>query len=186
MSDKPLRKPQVAIMGSSEADEQMLSLAREAGAVVAKLGAALVTGGRGGIMEAASQGAAEAGGLVLAVTPGTDMNEANRYAHYVIPTGLGWARNVITAISGDIIVMVGGASGTLSEIAFAWMYNRPIVALSESGGWAKKLAGHAIDHRRTDVIADCRTIDDLERILREMLADPKIWQRSASVVASLG
>ncbi len=166
-----LRKPQIAIMGSSEADDAMLRLAEQAGRVVAHVGAALVTGGRGGIMEAASRGCANAGGTVIAVVPGTDMNSANPYSHYVIPTGLGWARNVITGIGGDVIIIIGGASGTLSEIAFAWMYDRPIVALSESGGWAKKLAGHAVDHRRQDVIIDCHDMHQLERILREQLAD---------------
>lgn len=187
MQQGTLRKLQVAIMGSSEADEHMLRIAEQAGAAVARLGAAIVTGGRGGIMEAASKGCAEAGGLVLAVTPGTDMNEANRFAHYVIPTGLGWARNVITAISGDIIVIIGGACGTLSEIAYAWMYNRPVIALSESGGWAKRLAGQAIDHRRNgEVIVDCKSVDELESILKRMLADPKLRQRKNVSVASLG
>lgn len=174
-------------MGSSEADDRMMEMAFKSGQIVAKLGVALVTGGRGGIMEAASKGCAEAGGLVLAVTPGTDMNEANPFVHYVIPTGLGWARNVITAISGDIIVIIGGASGTLSEAAFAWMYNRPIVALSESGGWAKELAGKPMDHRRVgEVIVDCRSIEELEPILRKLLADPKIRERQSVSVASLG
>ncbi len=186
MNESNLRRLQVAIMGSSEAHEDMLRLAEQAGAVVARLGAALVTGGRGGIMEAASRGCAEGGGLVLAVTPGTDMNEANPYVHYVIPTGLGWARNVITAISGDIIVVIGGASGTLSEISFAWMYDRPIVALSQSGGWALKLAGHTIDHRRSDPIIDCRSIEELEAALRKLLADPNIRTRKTTYPASLG
>ncbi len=145
----------------------MLALAEQAGAVVARLGFALVTGGRDGIMSAASKGAAEAGGIVLAVVPGTSMNEANEHCHYVIPTGLGWARNVITAIAGDIIVVIGGAAGTLSEIAFAWMYDRPIIALSSSGGWAKKVAGQTLDHRRTDVVIDCTTMTEFEAALKQ-------------------
>jgi len=174
-------------MGSSEADADMLRCAEEAGAVVAKIGAALVTGGRGGIMEAASKGCAEAGGVVIAVTPGVDMNEANRWAHHVIPTGLGWARNVITAIAGDVIVVIGGASGTLSEIAFAWMYNRPIVAMSESGGWAKKLAGQSLDHRRAgEVVVNCRTMNDLEVALRRILDEPNIWERRAVNIGAFG
>lgn len=160
-----LRRLQVSIIGSSEADEPMIRLAEQAGAAVARAGFALVTGGRDGIMSAASKGCAEAGGIVLAVVPGTSMNEANAHCHYVIPTGLGWARNVITAIAGDIIVVIGGAAGTLSEIAFAWMYDRPIIALSASGGWAKELAGRSVDHRREDRIIDCRTIADLESAL---------------------
>jgi hypothetical protein len=161
-----IRRPQVSIIGSSEADEPMLRLAEAAGGVVARLGFALVTGGRDGIMAAASRGCAQAGGTVIAVVPGTGMDEANEHSHYVIPTGLGWARNVITAIAGDVIVVIGGAAGTLSEIAFAWMYDRPIIALSASGGWARELAGRKVDHRRDDAIIDCRTMDEFEAALR--------------------
>lgn len=166
-----MRRPQIGIMGSSEADANQLAIAKRAGAAVANVGAALVTGGRGGIMEAASRGCAEAGGIVIAVTPFTPMEQVNEFTHYVIPTGLGWARNVITAISGDIILVVGGAAGTLSEIAYAWMYDRPIVALSASGGWAAKLAGERIDHRRSDVIVDCKDVEALEPVLRKLLAE---------------
>jgi uncharacterized protein (TIGR00725 family) len=171
------RRPQVAIIGSSEADETMLKLAEQAGAVVAGLGAALVTGGRDGIMAAASRGCAEAGGTVISIVPGTDMDEANDYSHFVIPTGLGWARNVITGIAGDVILVIGGAAGTLSEIAYAWMYDRPIVALSESGGWAAKLSGRAVDHRRVDVLVDCKSIADLESALKTIL--DKRWPCAA-------
>lgn len=168
-----MRRPQIGIMGSSDPDEKMDAIAEHAGRIVASVGAALVTGGRGGVMRAAAKGCATAGGTVIAVTPYTDMDEVNGFTHYVIPTGLGWARNVITAISGDIILVVGGAAGTLSEVAYAWMYDRPIVALSGSGGWAKKLAGQKIDHRRDDCIIDCRDIGDLEDILRKLLAERK-------------
>ncbi|HPF39479.1 MAG TPA: TIGR00725 family protein [Phycisphaerae bacterium] len=169
-----MRRPQIGIMGSSEANEIQRSVAERAGRCVAQVGAALVTGGRDGVMQAAAKGCAEAGGIVIAVTPFTPMEQVNEYTHYVIPTGLGWARNVITAISGDIILVVGGAAGTLSEIAYAWMYDRPIVALSESGGWAKKLAGERIDHRREDCIVDCDDVNALEPILRKLLAERPI------------
>lgn len=168
-SGPSIRRPQVGIIGSSEADEAMMRLAEGAGRVVAKLGAALVTGGRDGIMSAASKACAEAGGIVIAVIPGTGMDEANSYCHYVIPTGMGWARNVITAIAGDVMIVIGGAAGTLSEIAYAWMYDRPIIALSASGGWAKRLAGERIDHRREDTIVDCRSVEQLEAALRKLL-----------------
>jgi hypothetical protein len=169
VNDAVRRRRQVAIIGSSEADERMLKWAEQAGEVVAALDAALVTGGRDGIMAAASRGCAKAGGVVISVIPGTGMEEANEYTHYVIPTGLGWARNVITAIAGDVILAIGGAAGTLSEMAFAWMYDRPIVALSESGGWAERLAGQKVDQRRSDVIVDCRSIDELRSALASAL-----------------
>lgn len=161
---------QIGIMGASKADEPLARLAEQAGRAVANVGAALVTGGRGGIMEAASRGCAQAGGTVIAVTPYTDMYEVNEWAHYVIPTGMGWARNCVSAISGDVIILVGGSAGTLSEAAFAWMHNRPIIALRQSGGWADKLAGQKIDNRRDDVVIDCVDIAQLEAILRTQLA----------------
>jgi uncharacterized protein (TIGR00725 family) len=138
--------------------------------VVARVGAALVTGGRGGIMVAASKGCAQAGGIVIGVTPHKTMDEVNEYAHYHIPTGMGWARNAITGIAGDVVVVIGGSAGTLSEIAYAWMHDRPILALSASGGWAARTAGGRIDDRRSDTIVDCRTIEDLERELRRALS----------------
>jgi uncharacterized protein (TIGR00725 family) len=186
MAPTPLRRLQVSIIGSSEADETMIRLAEEAGRVVARAGLALVTGGRDGIMSAASAGCAAAGGTVIAVVPGTGMDEANPYSHYVIPTGLGWARNVITAIAGDIIVVIGGAAGTLSEIAFAWMYDRPIIALSQSGGWAKELAGRAVDHRRSDGIVDCRDIGEFEAALREQVARLKDRRAAGPAAQSRG
>jgi len=174
-----MRKPQVAIIGASEATAQMLAIAEQAGRVVARVGAALVTGGRDGIMAAASRGCSQAGGVVIAVVPGVEMDEANTYSQYVIPTGLGWARNVITGIAGDVILVIGGAAGTLSEIAFAWMYDRPIVALSAAGGWSQKLAGQAIDHRRSDRIIDCAEVDQLEPILKRLLANRSATRSAA-------
>jgi uncharacterized protein (TIGR00725 family) len=165
-----LRIPQVAIIGSSEADSAAAKVAEQAGAVIARLGAALVTGGRDGVMSAASRGCAAAGGTVIAVTPHKHMNEVNDFAHYHVPTGMGWARNCITGISGDVVLVIGGAAGTLSEIAYAWMYDRPIVAMSCCEGWSKRIAGQAVDHRRQDVVIDCRSIAELEPILKDLLA----------------
>lgn len=166
---KKLRIPQVAVIGSSEADETMLKVAEQAGTIIARLGAALVTGGRDGIMSAASRGCAAAGGIVLAVTPHRAMDEVNDFAHYHIPTAMGWARNCITGIAGDVVLVIGGAAGTLSEIAYAWMYNRPIVAMSCCEGWSKRIAGQSVDHRRNDVVIDCRSIAELEPILKGLL-----------------
>jgi hypothetical protein len=164
------RIPQVAIIGASEADEATLKIAEQAGAVIASLGAALVTGGRGGVMAAASKGCAKAGGTVIAVTPHTQMDEVNDYAHYHIPTGMGWARNAITGIAGDVVLVIGGAAGTLSEIAYAWMHDRPIIAMSCCPGWSQRIAGQKIDHRRQDVVIDCPSVADLESALKALLA----------------
>ena len=103
------------------------------------------------------------------MTPYAGMDEVNGYAHYVIPTGMGWVRNAITGIAGDVVLAIGGAAGTMSEIAYAWMHDRPIIALSSSGGWAQRIAGQTVDHRRKDVIVDCKTIEELETALKRQL-----------------
>lgn len=169
---KKHRKPQIAVIGSSQADAKMLEIAEQAGALAAKLGAAVVTGGRDGIMSAASKGCAEAGGVVIAVTPHTQMDEVNDYAHYHIPTAMGWARNCITGIAGDVVLVIGGMAGTLSEIAYAWMHDRPVIAMTCCEGWSKRIAGRSIDTRRSDTIIGCETIDELETALRRLLPKP--------------
>jgi uncharacterized protein (TIGR00725 family) len=120
-------------------------------------------------MAAASKGCAEAGGTVIAVTPYTGMDDVNDHAHYHIPTGMGWARNAITGIAGDVVLVIGGAAGTMSEIAYAWMHDRPVIAMSCCEGWSNRIAGQPVDHRREDVVTDCRTISELEAALKACL-----------------
>ena len=104
----------------------------------------MVTGGRSGVMEAAAQGAREANGLVLGILPGADPDAANPHVEIVIPTGIGLARNSITALVGDIMVALPGRFGTLQEVTYALEYGRPV--LSWGGGW--DLPG--LEHVKTD------------------------------------
>ena len=135
--------------------------------MLARLGIIVITGGRGGVMEAASRGARETDGLTVGIVPSTDLGEANSWYSVVIPTGLGNARNVLTALSGDFLIAVGGAAGTLSEICFAWMHGRPILTLKGSEGWPDRLGGGALDHRQTSTLVECSDLDDLERAVIE-------------------
>ncbi|MFZ5871719.1 MAG: dethiobiotin synthetase [Actinomycetota bacterium] len=95
--------------------------------------AAVVTGGLGGVMEAASAGAASAGGLTVGLLPGENRAAANRSVAGAIPTGLGEARNALVVRAADAVVAVGGSWGTLSEVALAMRRGVPVVAL---GGWS--------------------------------------------------
>ncbi|MER3459830.1 MAG: TIGR00725 family protein [candidate division GAL15 bacterium] len=108
----------------------MCCLAEEIGHEVARRGAVLVCGGLGGVMEAASRGAAEAGGTVVAILPGARAEEANPYVTVPVVTGLGEARNVIVVRTSDALVAVGGSYGTLSEIAYALKLGVPVVGLA--------------------------------------------------------
>jgi uncharacterized protein (TIGR00725 family) len=123
------RATQISVIGGAEGDEAALRDAEQVGQGLAGAGAVLVCGGRGGVMEAASRGAAEAGGTVLGILPTTDSADANPYVTHVIATGIGHARNLAVVASGDAVIAIGGEWGTLSEIAFARRLERPVIAL---------------------------------------------------------
>ncbi len=169
------RFAQASLIGDSDASYENLALAEQAGEMLARRGVTLITGGRGGVMEAASRGAARAGGLTVGIMPGTDARSANPWCDVVIPTGLGHARNVLTALAGDFIVAVGGGAGTLSELCFGWIHGRPIYVLQGSEGWSDRLAGGALDHRASSVIVPCDDIEALEREVARLCA-AKGWR----------
>lgn len=108
------------------------ALAERVGRAVAGAGATLLTGGRGGVMAAASRGAAGAGGLVVGILPGFDRAEGNPWVGVPVVTGMDQARNVILVRSCDAVIAVGGRYGTLSEIALALKLGVPVVGL---GTW---------------------------------------------------
>jgi hypothetical protein len=123
----------VAVIGASAASPEELEQARAAGRRLAELGAIVVTGGRGGVMEAACRGAKEGGGQTVGILPGLDRAEANAYVDIALPTGLGEMRNGLVARAAEAVVAVGGAWGTLAEIAFARGAGKPVFGV---GSWA--------------------------------------------------
>jgi uncharacterized protein (TIGR00725 family) len=128
----------ISVIGPSEASPEVLRVAEEAGACVARAGAILITGGGEGAMEAACRGARSAGGRTLGILPGDSRSEGNAFLDMSIPTGMGEMRNVLVVRSSDGIVAVGGAFGTLSEIALALKLGKPIVAI---GSWTASIDG---------------------------------------------
>jgi uncharacterized protein (TIGR00725 family) len=123
------QRVQISVIGASEGDEEILRDAEAVGRGVAEADAVLVCGGLTGVMEAASRGAAEAGGIVVAVLPTLSPADANPYVSYAIATGTGHARNLAVVASGEAVIAVGGEWGTLSEIAYARKLGRPVVAM---------------------------------------------------------
>jgi uncharacterized protein (TIGR00725 family) len=117
---------QVSVIGSGSDWE---AAAEEVGRLLAERGCTVVTGGLGEVMAAAHRGAKEAGGTTVAIVPGEHRREANPWADHVVVTGVGHARNLAVAASGDAVIAVGGSWGTLSEIALARRLGRPVVAL---------------------------------------------------------
>lgn len=126
-------KPMVAVIGSASCTEHQAELAERVGTLIAERGVILVCGGRGGVMEAACRGAESAGGTTVGILPGSDAREGNPYLTIAIPTGLGEARNALVARAGQAVIAIGGAYGTLSEIALALEAGRRVVGL---GTWS--------------------------------------------------
>ena len=125
----------VAVCGASDATASQLESAREVGRLLAESGVVVINGGLGGVSGAASEGAAQAGGTVIGILPGTDRAGANPHLSISLPTGMGQARNVLIVTAAESVIAIGEGWGTLSEIAVARRLGRPVVALDS---WSVK------------------------------------------------
>ena len=120
----------ISIIGESNASHKNYSLAEEVGRLLAEAEVTVVCGGMGGVMEAVSKGASNAGGRTVGILPGVNPTDANPWVDIPICTGLGHARNVIVVRSGLAVVAIGGAYGTLSEIGHALSDEIPVIGLN--------------------------------------------------------
>jgi len=119
----------VGVVGAREATPAQAQAAEAIGCAVAGAGAVVVCGGHGGVMAAVCRGAAGAGGLTVGILPGRDRSAANEWVAVAIPSGLGELRNGLIVWAADVVIAVGGAYGTLSEIALALAAGVPVVGL---------------------------------------------------------
>ena len=122
----------VAVIGGHKCEQKVGEIGEKIGKFLAEVGAIVVCGGLGGVMERVSKGCHEAGGLTVGILPGEDKAAANAYIDIPIPTGLGYTRNTIVAACADIVIALPGEYGTLSEIAFALNMKKPVIGI---GSW---------------------------------------------------
>ncbi|MGB0591200.1 MAG: TIGR00725 family protein [Myxococcota bacterium] len=162
MADQhPGRRRVIAVVGDAVLPEGDVRRehAYALGRGIVDQGWVVVTGGRGGVMEAAGRGARDSerwgSGASMAILPGHDPSAANPYVDIALPTGLDVARNTLVA-HADAVVAVGGGAGTLSEMALAWQLMRLVIGI-EGEGWAGRLAGEPMDGRRRypEIPDDC-------------------------------
>ena len=130
-SCSPCRIP-VAVIGPREAALAERQAAFALGAGLAALGIVLLCGGKGGVMEAACEGAASMNGLSMGLLPDGEWQAGNRFVTVPIATGIGVARNAIIARAALALLAVGGGYGTLSEIALALQFGRPVLTLLDA------------------------------------------------------
>jgi uncharacterized protein (TIGR00725 family) len=130
----------VSVIGAGTCDTATRKAAEEVGRLLARAGAVVVTGGMSGVMEAASRGARSAGGFTVGILPGLDRTDGNPFLDLSICTGIGHARNLAVAASGDAVIAVGGEYGTLSEIGLSLKTGKIVVSL---GSWDVTRKGKA-------------------------------------------
>lgn len=136
------RDSYIAVVGPSAGTPAELALGEAVGRKIAEVGAVLVCGGMGGVMEAAAGGCAEAGGRSGGILPTDDRLDANPYVTVAVATGMGEGRNAIVVRTADAVIAVHGEYGTLSEIALALKMGKPVVGL---GTWELAKGGEPVD-----------------------------------------
>lgn len=123
------RKKIIGLIGGNKCSDKIGKIAEEVGKLIAKEGFILMTGGLGGVMEAASRGAKMEGGLTIGILPHPSTSHANPYVDIPIVTNMGYARNAIIAHTADALIAVDGKEGTLSEIAFGLKLKKPVIGI---------------------------------------------------------
>jgi uncharacterized protein (TIGR00725 family) len=127
-SGTPSRAP-VAVIGTRTPTASQGTVAAAMGRLLAQHGVTVLCGGRSGVMEEVCRGVAEAGGLSIGLLPDDEPEAANPYVTVPLATGIGVARNALIARAACCLVAIGGGYGTLSEIAFALQFKRPVFLL---------------------------------------------------------
>ena len=166
-----VRKHQILVIENNDngCTPELEKLAYDMGSKIAKSNSVLITGGLGGVMRAACHGAHDADGITVGIIPQNDFSLANEFCDIVIPSGIGLMRDFLNALSADGVIVIGGGSGTLSEICAAYMYKKPIIALKNSGGTASKYADQFLDHRKNVKIIGVETTDEAIKYVLEQI-----------------
>lgn len=128
----------ISVIGGGDPTNRAIALAEQVGVHLAQAGATVVCGGLGGVMEAVCRGAKKVGGTTIGILPGSNPKEANSYVDIPICTGIGYARNVIVVKTGQAVIAIDGAFGTLSEIGHALGDGIPVIGLET---WELSLEG---------------------------------------------
>ncbi len=166
------RRRQILVIGHNDSgcNAGHEKAAYETGREIARSGHVLVSGGLGGVMRASCRGAREAGGLTVGIIPQAEHSFANEFCDIVIPSGMGLARDFLNALCADGIIVIGGGSGTLSEICAAYMHKRPMVAIRNTGGMAEQYADRFVDHRQNVRIIGADSPAEAVRLIGKLVA----------------
>jgi uncharacterized protein (TIGR00725 family) len=165
-------------MGSASGymDPKTAASARVVGRAIATAGCTLITGACPGLPQEAVLGAASHGGLVLGISPAlSEQEHVERYASptdgyaALIYTGSGlMGREVVNIRSSDIVIIIGGHSGTLGEFAIAYDEGRLIGVLTGTDGVAD-LVGELVERLGKETGAKVLFDDDPEQLVARLV-----------------
>ena len=140
-------KTRISVFGGRDITEDVYNDAYILGKLLATDGYMVYCGGGEGVMEAVAKGVNDVGGTVVGILKGDSLEEMNDYITVPVSTNMGITRNALLAYNCDAAVAVSGKYGTLSEIAFAFQMEKPVVGLHS---WT--LEGFINVNTPTDVI----------------------------------
>lgn len=169
------RRLQIGIIGSGGPEEYpkiargkqaIYKVAEKIGELVAQSGAILITGGKGGVMEAACKGAKRKGGITVGVVKGKKRGTANRFVDIEVVSGMeGFGEETMLVLMSDGIIALGGGAGTLQELVIAYRNKKPIVTFKNLPGWSEKLANSYLNERKKTKIISTKTPQEALKIL---------------------
>lgn len=153
-----MKRLQIAVIGSAGPEEyqyekpgrRMYEAAETLGRLLGEADCIIVSGGKGGVMEAVCQGAKAKGGITVAELAGNGRYEGNRYVDVeVVTADVGFRGPSQLVAMSDAVVSLGGGAGTLQELAVAYRMRKPVVLLAGFGGWTDRVAQmEYLDERR--------------------------------------
>lgn len=160
------RRLNLSVLGSYSANDVEHEIAHKLGLGLAELGLNIISGGQEGVMLSlcrAIHGQRTRGydsAYIVGILPNGHFHDANQYLDLAVPVGAPHLQNAIVPLSADIVVAIGGAAGTLAELALAWQFKK-LIALPGIEGWSGKLGGQKLDTRREDALAHFHSVEEL-------------------------
>jgi uncharacterized protein (TIGR00725 family) len=170
--------------------ESAVATANQVGRLIAEGHGILVSGGLGGIMEAASHGASLAGGTVVGLLPGNSKSEANEFVTIPLATGLKDLINPIVVRASDAIIMISGDRTTM-QCAIVAYGRKPLIVIEGTGGWSDRIRqalyeGQYFDERKSGGVVYVSTAEEAVSRAFEMAKtfQPKEGLTIAKVVSN--
>ena len=174
-----MRKYQIGVMGSVSDlnySKEIEQIAEKLGQLIAESGNITMYGAEkdfDSLSTAAARGAKKAGGLTVGVTygKGKEIWDKDGNTDVIVCSGLerGGGREFVLVNSCDAVIAINGGSGTINELAIAYQLDIPMVAISNCGGWAEKMADQFFDNRKRRPVVGAKTPEEAIASVLEQL-----------------